>query len=97
MRLQEFVDSPVIEQYLLRHSLPHEPTMPQAISTKCIYAKRQWYLYDEIRPFTAERCQDITTPLPSVPKTRKRQVADVSSDSDDADIPPPPSRGPLYY
>ena len=56
------------------------------------------HTYDEIRPFTAERCHDITTPLPSVPKTRRRQVADVavSSDSDDAVIPPPPSRGPVH-
>ena len=94
MRVQEFVDSPGIEQSRLRLSLPHEPTMPQVIRSKGLYdATRQWGLYDEIRQFTAERCQNITTPLPSVPKTRKRQVADVSSDSDDAEIPPPPNRG----
>ena len=95
VRVREFVDRPVIEQSLLRQSLPREPAMPQVIRPKRLDAKRQWSLYDEIRPFTAERCQDITTPLPSVPKTRKRQVADVSSDSDDVEIPPPPNRAPV--
>ena len=67
--------------------------MPQTIQPKGLDAKRQWYLYDEIRPFTAEHCQDITTPLPAVakPKTQKQRVEAVSSDSDD-NIPPPPPK-----
>ena len=66
--------------------------MPQTIEPKGLDAKRQWYLYDEIRPFTAECCQDITTPLPAVPKTQKQRVeAVLTSDSDD-DIPPPPPK-----
>ena len=38
----------------------------QTIQPKGLDTKRQWYLYDKIRPFTAEHCQDITTPLPAV-------------------------------
>ena len=92
VRVQEFADSAFVEQSLLRQRLPHKRTMPQVIRPKGLDAKRQWYMYDEIRPFTAERCQDITTPLPSVAKTKKRQVEAASSDSDGDDVPPPPLR-----
>ena len=91
MRVQEFVDSTFAEQPLLRQSLPHKEAMPQVIKPKGLDAKRQWYLYNEIRPFTAERCQEITTPLPTAAKP-KRKIEAVSSDSDDTNDPPPPPR-----
>ena len=90
-RVQEFVDSKFAEQTLLRQSLPHKEAMPQVIKPKGLDTKQQWYLYNEIRPFTAERCQEITTPLPTAAKP-KRKIEAVSSDSDDTDAPPPPSR-----
>ena len=93
LRVQEYSDTAYLTQELLKQNLPTITEMPQTIQPKGLDAKRQWYLYDEIRPFTAEHCQDITTPLPAVakPKTQKQRVEAVSSDSDD-DIPPPPPK-----
>ena len=79
MRVQEFADSGFLEQSLVKRK---SRTMPQII-----VLKRQWYLYEEICPFTAECCQDTTTPLPAVAKPRQKPAETVLSDSDD-DIPP---------
>ena len=74
LRVQEFSDTAFLQQELLKQNLPTITEMPQTIRPKRLDAKRQWYLYDEICPFTAEHCQDITTPLPAVakPKTLKQ-------------------------
>ena len=95
LRVQKYSDTAYLTQELLKQNLPTITEMPQTIQPKGLDAKRQWYLYDEIRPFTAEHCQDITTPLPAVakPKTQKQQVEAVSSDSDD-DIHPHPLSHP---
>ena len=76
---------------LVKQPLPSHHAMPEIIVPRGLDAKRQWYLYDEIQPFTSEHCQDTTTPLPAVAKPSKKTTALVSSDSDD-DIPPPPPK-----
>ena len=43
--------------------------MPITITPKGLDAKRQWYLYDEIRQFVEPSSQDLVTPLSLVPKT----------------------------
>ena len=40
------------------------PILPKGLDTK-----RQWYLYDEIRPFCSTNlAKDVTCPKPSVPR-----------------------------
>ena len=73
MRVQELVDSTFAKQPLLRQSLPHKQVMPQVIKPKGLHMKRQWYLYNDICPFT-ERCQEITTPLLTAAKPRGPDV-----------------------
>ena len=49
-----------------------ECNVAQLVSRKVtplgLSAERQWYLYDQIRPFCPDADKDITFPLPSVPK-----------------------------
>ena len=40
------------------------PWTPSALSSN-----RQWYLFNKIREFCPEECQDITCPMPSEPET----------------------------
>lgn len=44
--------------------LPNVDTLPSVITPKGLDAARQWYLYDEIRPF----CRDTSDSLQSCPK-----------------------------
>ena len=73
LRVQEFSDTVFLDPELLKQNVPNVGEMPQTTRPKGLDAKRQWYLYDEMRPFTAERCQDITTPLPVVPKPKTQK------------------------
>ena len=95
LRVQEFSDSVFLVKELLKQNMSNVGEMPQTTRPKGLDAKREWYLYDEIRPFAAERYQDITTPLPAVAnlKTQKQRVEAVSSDRDD-NIPPHPLSRP---
>ena len=92
VRVQQFIDSESAEQLLLRRALVGAAVnvMPAIIQPRGLDAKRQWYLYQEIRPFTAPHCQEITTPLPAVPKRAQVDDTPADSDSDDEDLPPPP-------
>ena len=43
--------------------------MPETKEAKGLDAKRQWYLYDQIRPFCASTLQaDFTCPKPTIPR-----------------------------
>lgn len=55
---------------------------PQGLDHKC-----QWYLYQEIRQFVSNECQDTVAPLPTVP--RPGTVENV----DDSDVPAKRSHG----
>ena len=47
---------------------PSSSTLPDIIQPKGLDAKRQWYLYEKIRPFCIEeKNKDKTCPLPSCP------------------------------
>ena len=46
---------------------PSSTLLPDVVEPKGLDAKRQWYLYDKIRPFCTEG-KDITCPLPSCSK-----------------------------
>ena len=51
---------------------PHPSIYPQQVHPKGLSAERQWYLYDSIREFCPEASQDVTCPLPDVPKPGSR-------------------------
>ena len=91
VRLQEFIDGRFLQQSLARRNTSDDVTMPPVVHPKGRDAKRQRYMYDEIRPFTADRCQDISTPRPAVAKPKQKPREADMSDSDD-DVPPPPPK-----
>ena len=91
VRLQEFVDGQFLQESLARRKMSDDVTMPPVVHPKGLDAKRQRYLYDEIRPFNADRCQDISTPRPAVAKPKQKPREAEMSDSDD-DVPPPPPK-----
>ena len=51
--------------------LPTTGELPQILAPSGLSSDRQWYLHDKIRPFCSERTQDLTCPLPSVPKSTR--------------------------
>ena len=54
VRLQEFVDGAFLQESLARRKMSDDVTMPPVVHLKGLDAKRQWYLYDEIRRSQAE-------------------------------------------
>lgn len=76
VNIKEFSDSDMTQQNLLRDGVRLSSEMPSIIVPKGLNAKRQWYLYQEIRPFTAEEFQDITCPRPTVPKPPRASYQD---------------------
>lgn len=67
-------DGPETKHYLLKPGITIDPDeLPDVIQPKGLQSQRQWYLYDSIREFCPEEDQDITCPLPSVPKPVSRQ------------------------
>lgn len=86
--LKEYSDSVGEKQQLL----VREPSMdefPAIIMPKGLDAKRQWYLYEEIRPFVDLEKQDLVAPLPLVPKPGRMVAAD--SDIEEEVTDPQPS------
>ena len=47
-------------------------SFPQVIHAKGLSPERQWYLHDHIRPFCPEEDQDVTCPVPDVPRPSSR-------------------------
>ena len=68
----EYSDSSEVQYDLLKNPSiqtidPSE--MPETKEAKGLDAKRQWYLYDQIRPFCASTLQaDFTCPKPTIPR-----------------------------
>lgn len=69
--------------------LPDTTSLPQIIPANGLSIQRQWYLYQDIRPFVAEEFQDLVAPRPSV-----ELHAEQSSSSDDEHEQPsaPPTK-----
>ena len=62
---------------------PCTSDLPPVIDPKPMTPERQWYLYNQIRPFCPDNEQDITCPLPSVPMPTSRSCTPVLPDSRD--------------
>ena len=69
---KEFADSPEVEVELLKRPITScavTNDLPQVVSPKGLDAHRQWYLYEQVRPFChSNLAKDITCPKPAVPK-----------------------------
>ena len=71
---------------LLKPGITIDPAeLPDVIQPKGLSSQRLWYPYDQIREFCPQDNQDITCPLPSVPKPVSRQGT-----------PEPPSSPPCH-
>ena len=98
LTVKEFSDTEESEVDLLKGEHPPADVMPDRIQPEGLDAKRQWYLYEEIRQFASEECMDTVAPMTLIPKSGRAVAADgamdVDSDSSDGSVaPPPPKRG----
>lgn len=67
--VKERCDTPEMELELLKESWePDVDELPTIVPPHGLSAERQWYLYEQIRPFCPEDDKDSTCPLPSVPR-----------------------------
>ena len=53
---------------------PDPDNFPAVVTPKYLSAERQWYLYNQIRPFCPESDRDVTCPLSEVPQTGSRHA-----------------------
>ena len=73
--VKEYDNSPEVKIEIFKKDVNEnsfQGQQPNKIIPTGLYAKRQWYLYDEIRPFCSTNlAKDMTCPKPSVarPKT----------------------------
>lgn len=75
MTLKLFSDSEESIQELMKipGTVPTPGDLPEVIVPAGLDAKRQWYLYDEIRDFVKEECKELVCPHPAVPKPGRHQ------------------------
>ena len=89
---KEQCDSTEVKHELLKAPwTPDVNDLPAVIPPRGLSAERQWYLYDQIRPFCPAEDMDSVCPLPSVPKPggSRQGTPHVEEDSTD---PPQPKR-----
>ena len=74
--------------------MPEADTKPDVIPPKGLNPDRQWYLYEQIRPFCPPSDQDTTCPLPTVPRRggSKRGTPHPEELPNPPATPPPPKR-----
>ena len=70
--------------------VPDSHELPQRVTPPGLSAKRQWYLYDQIREFCREDSKNLVCPLPAVPRPGDEQ--DDSPEEGDINVPPQPKR-----
>ena len=67
--VKEHADSAEVQFNLLKHPWsPRSEDLPDTISPQGLSAERQWYLYEQIRPFCPEEAKDLTCPRPRCAK-----------------------------
>ena len=68
---KDYSDSPGTPITILKQPwTPKSTKLPPIITPSGLSPEREWYLFDKIRPFCERRYQDITCPMPSVPRPR---------------------------
>ena len=66
---KEHSDLPEEEFDILKHDWsPEKDDLPDIITPRGLSADRQWYLYEQIRPYCPDEDKDTTCPKPRVPK-----------------------------
>ena len=65
---------------------PRPTDLPTVMHPKSLSAERQWYLYNQIRPFCPDLDKDATCPLPSVPLPSSRSCTPVPPSLTDAGV-----------
>ena len=66
-------------QLLKQPWTPDSNELPDIVVPKSLSAERQWYLYDQIRPFCRDSAKDITCPYPNIPKPGSRSGTSITS------------------
>ena len=65
---------------------PNKADLPEIVPPRGLSAERQWYLYEQIRPFCPDEDKDLTCPLPRVPKPGRKTPA--PEEVEEAPCPP---------
>ena len=88
--VKERSDSVEVEVDLLKDPWnPDVDELPPVVPPRGLNADRQWYLYEQIRPFCPLEDQDSVCLLPSVPKPGGSRGGTSNPDST---VPPPAKR-----
>lgn len=94
--MKEYADSQSTTYRLLvdKDWAPLADDLPPITPPNGLSAKRQWYLYNQIREFFREGMEDLVCPLPSVPEPQEEQQEEQDKDESegDGDAPPAPKR-----
>ena len=86
--------SPEVKINLLKEPwTPDVDELPAIVPPRGLSAERQWYLYEQIRPFCPQEDQDSVCPMPEVPKHGGSRASTPAPESvDDSTEPPLPKR-----
>lgn len=77
--VKEYANSPEKAVHTFKSRVPSDQ-MPDKIIPPGIDAQRQWYLYEQIRPFCGSNlAADLTCPKPQIPKPGERKDTSTSS------------------
>ncbi len=101
--VKEHSDTTEHEINLLKHPwAPNSADLPSIVLPKSLSLERQWYLYNQIRPYCPDLERDLACPLPSVPLPSSRPcspllpplstIATNSTEVCDAEVCPPPQK-----
>ena len=87
--VQEYSDTKELSMNLLKvdHQQVITAGLPQLTPIKGLDLERQWYLYEQIRPFCKNALfADLTCPLPSGPKPRNPPTIDPSASTEQPSV-----------
>ena len=86
--IKEHSDTTEVKVNMLKQPWsPEKDNLPDVIPPRGLSAERQWYLYEQIRPFCPDHDKDTTCPLPSVPKPGRSTPALEDNNVEDVAAP----------
>ena len=67
----EHTDTEEVSLTLLRDNWqPNSACLPPRLEPRCLSNDWKWYLYEHIRPFSADEQKDVACPRPIIPNSR---------------------------